>query len=673
MVKTPKAKKRAKVDEPWDVKLDDEKLKAFTTFLCDEIEAATSARSTLMDDYGLIDLWHALYGQLPRNRKGPWPGSADLGSYIGTEKVDATRARFVKIIGKAEPLCVVEGRGPTAKNAPYVEEAHEWLQQREEKLFVSLVKWFHQGLIERMGVMETYEKIERVVTVEERDLLVEVDPNNIDPATNQPAFVLKDGEPVPTVGTDGKFIEAQSKDEPQAKIKVRSISYVHRGPRHRIISGKDFVWLAAHARERDEVFAYFKKFHLTNAPLQERVENGIYDKDAVDKLGKVGSQPQTVRDDRKSTDVQQTGHDETQPHELWQGQVFYDLDGYGPRWLLVTLSLEDRVILSIKDDTINRCRFNLLVLFPDQDGIDGYSFIGDKLYTLIEEHASERNMIADRSMLAFNAPILRISGSTWNPQQQPWGPRQVITVNDKDEITQARVQDVPESGIMRLRDTLQGAERVSGASDIVSSGVVEGANPTATQIAQSASYSNARMEEQVALAQEAIESLYELRHLVWIRALEFNDGMVVDSDVAGRLKDRGLDLENGKLTADLFKGPFRFKPRGSVESADPVLMQNRFQQRYASLFTLAKTNPAIAQRLAQPEVADAILQDWADTYKPRDRAAFLRAPAPPPQPQGMPFGGAAPVPGQLPPGLPPSLFGGGNPPMVPPTGAGAYA
>lgn len=662
---TKSQKGRRKVDDPWDTKLSDEKLRTLANDLCEEIDAAVSARSELMDDDGLIDLWHALYGQLPRNRKGPWPGAADLGSYIPAEKVDATRARFVKIIGKAEPLCVVEGRGATAKNAPIVEEIHEWHQQREEKLLVPLIKVWHQGLIERVGILESYEKIERVVTVDERDVLVQVDPENIDQATGHPAVVLVDGKPVPERGNDGNFIDART-GEPQAKIKVRTIDYVHKGPRHRVISGKDFVWTPAHARDREEdVWGYWKRFYRSNAKLDECVKNGYYDKDAVTALGTLRDRPQTATENRQSISVQHTGQTATSEHELWEGQVFLDLDDYGPRWHLITLSKKDRRILRIKDDTINRCRFTLFVFFPREDGIDGYSFVGDKLYTLAAEHEGIRNGNADRSNLAINAPILRLTGSKWRPQIQPWGPRQVIDVDQKDEISQVAIKDMPESGLIRGREVLQAAERVSGSSDIVSSGVVEGANPTATQIASSAAYSNARLEEQVTLGQEALENVYELRHLMLIRMLEFNEGMEVDQSVADRLKDRGFELPDGKVTAELLKGPWRFKPRGSVESADPVLVQKKFQQRYGDLMMLVKTFPALQGRMQDPALADAALQDWADVHKPRDRQAFLKPAPPPAPPAGGPFGGAPMAPGALPAGMAPPGMPGGIPPGSP--------
>lgn len=646
-------KRRVKIDDPFDSKLSPEKTTEWTHFLVDEIEAALSARSELMDDDGLIDLWHALYGQEPRNRKGPWPGSADLGSYIPTEKVDATRAKLVKIVAKSEPLCIVEGRGKNAQNAPIVEAVHEWHQQNEEKLFLSLVRWYHQSLIERVGILETYEKIERCVHVTEKDVLVKVDPQNMG-EDGQPAILLEKGEPVPERGTDDNFIDANP-GEPSAKVKVKTVEYVHRGPRHRVVSGKDFVWIPAHAREREEeVIGYFKRFYRTNAQLEEAVKNGRYDKDAVEKLGKSSTRPQTATETRQNVSIEHTGHTATQEHELWEGQVFADLDGDGPRWHVVTLSKLERVLLRVKDDSVNMCRFTLAVLFPRESGIDGYSLVGDKLYSLTEEHASQRNQITDRSTLAVNAPLLVLSGSKYKPQVQPWGPRQVIRVDEHNEIKQAEIRDVPESAVLRQRDTLQASERVSGASDIVSSGVVEGANPTATQIANSAASSNSRLEEQVSLAQESVEQLYQLRHAILVRMLEFNEGQELDEGVYSSLTDQGFELPEGKVTADMMKGAWRFKPRGSVESADPVLIERKFQQKWAALFTLAKSSPYVAMQLQDPEVGAAMLKDWADTYRPRDRAPFLKPPPAPAMPQmGGPFGGQPMAPGQLPPGMMP--------------------
>lgn len=651
-------KRKTKIDNPFDVELTPEKRKAFEDFFFDELEAGLSARSELMDEYGLIDLWNALYAQASRNRKGPWPGAADLGSYIPPEKVDAMRAKIVKIVGKAEPLCVVEGRGATAENAPVVEEFHEWAQQREEKLFVPLVKWAHQALVERVGILETYERIEHEVTVEDREVLVEVDPNNLDPQSGLPAVVLdpESKQPMPIKGQDGGFIDARE-GEPSAKTRVRNSRWVHKGPGHRVISGKHFGWLPAHACESAEVWCWFKRFYRTGVQLQRAVEEGMYDKAAVEALGKTHDRQQGATEDAQNISVQHSGHPDTAEHELFECQVYYDFEGVGPQWWILTVNRFDRLILRIKYDQLNLRRYTLGVLFLNPYAVDGYSLVGDKLYSVSEEHAALRNMRLDRTALKNNAPILKVIGTNWNPQRQPWSPRQVITVNNKGDIDQARVDDVPESVVLGERQALQAGERLSGAADIVSSGVQpDKGSVTATEIASSAGYSSARLEEQVALTQESVEHLYELRHRIWLRALEFNGGIEPDADVVERLRDRGQELPDGKITAQLLRGPWRFKPRGSVESADPILIQRRFAQRYADLFMLIKAFPLLQQwALASPELAEAALQDWADVHKPRNRSAFNRPLARQQAllPAAGPFGA---LPGAQP----------GRPPLLPP-------
>src|SRR5512146_607430 len=101
-----------KTSSPYDVKLTEEQTADVTYFLCREVQAAQEARAALVADDGQIDYAHELYeqGSSKIYKNTPWPGAADLTSYIGTQMVDAARARAVKTI-LSEPICVVEGSG----------------------------------------------------------------------------------------------------------------------------------------------------------------------------------------------------------------------------------------------------------------------------------------------------------------------------------------------------------------------------------------------------------------------------------------------------------------------------------------------------------------------------------------------------------------------------------
>src|SRR3990172_9422528 len=101
---------------PWDVSLSAEDRTTLGEWFGREIDTALSVRSASEAE---VQYWHTLYEQ-GRTRTGrmPWADAADLTSAIGTEKVDALRARIVKTIF-VYPIWTVEGFGEAGKKAPF--------------------------------------------------------------------------------------------------------------------------------------------------------------------------------------------------------------------------------------------------------------------------------------------------------------------------------------------------------------------------------------------------------------------------------------------------------------------------------------------------------------------------------------------------------------------------
>jgi hypothetical protein len=80
-----------------------------------------------------------------------------------------------------------------------------------------------------------------------------------------------------------------------------------------------------------------------------------------------------------------------------------------------------------------------------------------------------------------------------------------------------------------------------------------------------------RMEECVRYLQETMEELFQLRHEYWIRALEDDPAAALaPQGVQRALSARGVGnmVQGGRFTADLLRGNFHGKPRGSVETAN---------------------------------------------------------------------------------------------------------
>ena len=120
--------------------------------LSEEIDRGLAARAPIIQPGGELDYWHWLYKQGKRNTRDlPFPGAADLSTWIIAEKIDAMRARFVKTMF-VEPVWVVDGWGTAAPRAGMVEEFHQW-KLEEERLQGWLQRTLQLALIEGTGVL----------------------------------------------------------------------------------------------------------------------------------------------------------------------------------------------------------------------------------------------------------------------------------------------------------------------------------------------------------------------------------------------------------------------------------------------------------------------------------------------------------------------------------------
>ena len=134
------------------------------------------------------------------------------------------------------------------------------------------------------------------------------------------------------------------------------------------------------------------------------------------------------------------------------------------------------------------------------------------------------------------------------------------------------------------------------------------------------------------------------------------------------MMERGIQIEDKTLNADVLDGVFRGKPHGSVESADFTKMRTDFAQMMTALTQMAQAVPALGMHLNNPVVIRSIVSQIARVYRWPDRAnlvaTFSGTPMPPPgmPSPGMPGPGGPP---RMPPGMPPGVL----PPSAPMAGA----
>lgn len=634
--------------DPFDVKLSAEQLKAVTQRLVDEIRTGKQARCLVMDDLGLIDFAYSLYEQRSQqgiSRDTPRYGSADLTSPIGTENVDALSSRAAHTIFKQEPLWIVEGLGDSAKKAPVVEEYMQW-RQEAMRLQQTCKRGMTAALVETGAVLEVCEDVER--TISRQSVIAKVKRNSVD---NSIVLDAK-GLPLPEMDDEAKPVPATAEDQDTVEVHHVYPEYRRRGAYVRVRSMKDFMMLPNHAFDDREVWGHATRFWLPLADMLRKAEDKEYKAEAVALCGgDTQERQQTSEADRANVAVGYTPGYNMGEKELWRVQCWLDLDGNGLACYIAIVSELHSQILSLKYDWLNSFRTVYLNPYPCPYSVYGYSMILTKLLTTIEEHTAWRNMNADRGTLKSNAPMKRLHGSQWDPSIQPFGAGEVIDVANMNEILPFEFDDVTVQAVQKESQCVIDAQRLIGMNDIAIGQVSEksrtlGENQMATQ------QSFVRTDDPIANINEALEEVGRLIHAIEVRTLrEIGDGMAAPSTVTQKLQQYGADSTfDGTFTADMIDGQFRFKPRGSSDTADPNLRKKNMADMIGAMEVLAKVSPPIQARMASPQFADAQMQMLVDEYRPRDRAAFLAPLAPPPMPTGAPG---------MPPGAPPGpQFGG---------------
>lgn len=652
----------------WDVTLSAEKKDAFAEFLCRELENAISQRSVPIPE---VRYWWTLYEQGRTREQTPhaWQDAADLTSYLGTEKVDALRARILRTI-MVDPVYTVEGWGTSAQKAPFVEDFHQWALE-SEGLQAYLARVIHASLIEPRGVLEVFEDTtERVVRKQIR-AQVQTGPDG------QPVLDAETFDPVMVKDDEDRFVEIENPLQASADVIIDEVERVRKGPGYRVLSYEHFHVLPAHAREKADIWGYAKYFTKRVDQLEEAIKAGVY---GTDTLEEIDTSPEVDSAQSPSGQpvpvVAQEGP--TAEKELFEVQLLHNLDGKGLRWYLVTVHLRSRTLLRIKYDNINTGRYILFVPFPRTDRAhEGYSFLGHKHITVIEEHTAWRNMLADHASKVINAPIKRSQNALWDPDIQPMGSHAIIDVRDMNEVMPMDVPDLSGPAIQREREIVQASDRMTGIND-VAAGIRPESSRTLGETTMVTEQSFVRIDETIKNLMEAMEDLGQVRQAIWLRTLEDRKTMQAPASLFEGLDERGGDpskSQTNEITPEMLSGTFRFKPRGSSETADKGRLRQDYMQGLQGLAVLFQTWPALAQAIGMnPQAAKSAVEQWLRLFNIPDKQAWLgnleQMMAPPPMlgmPPGMPPGPGGP-PG-LPPGMPPQIAammsqGGGQPPQM---------
>jgi hypothetical protein len=376
----------------------------FVLWLANELDLAISARSGVASE--IRHNWDYYEQNRMRANNAPWPDAADLPSPYAPEYTDAVHARLMQTIF-VENVWSVEGFGPSATRAPFVEEFHQKAQE-DERLQMYADEWVLRGLIEGVGTLEICEAYETRREIQRKRVALQLDP------LTQAPILGEDGPELATDPESGDYVATEDPNVPSAEVDIDIEEPVRLGPEYDVIPYADFGVLPAHARNRKQVWGYWKRFHRRVPELQQCVKKGIYDKDGVEKAG-TDNDFVNQSDTAPRLDVAPVSQDgPTAQKELFECQVLADIDGKGERWWRVTLQKDRRALLRLKYDD-RTTRYIRWMPFPKPGTMDrGYSLIGNKLITVLEEDTARRNMTADRMAMVAGQPIKKLQGALWD-------------------------------------------------------------------------------------------------------------------------------------------------------------------------------------------------------------------------------------------------------------------
>lgn len=623
---------------PFDLKAS--KLKGFDDYdglarwLSEEIQNAEDVRGHVDAQ---LDYWHRIYEQdrtrLYTNR--PKPDGADLTSPLGTQYVDSLHARAMRTIFGVEPIWTVEGWADSVDRAPFVEEFHQWTAE-DERVQSYVDRAIGNSWIDAVGILECYEEIDYRPVRKTIWAQLETAPDEL----GQPRAVFgEDNKPKFVKDRRGKHVEIPAPQEGQpvpmgaAEVEIDEIEPVRVGPGYSVIDYRDFLVLPCHARDKRDIWGYAKRFWRRYTYLETKAKDGIYDKEALKQLDTTNERETTLDDTRMGVTVPMQDT-QTAEKKLYEIAFLRDLDGTGERWWVATVHVDHRVLLRLKYDDLGTQigfgRFVRFVPLPRKNSVDGLSVIGHKLITILEEHTAVRNMRADMAAFAVAAAgTLKVTqNALYDPDEQALGIGAVIYVREPNEVQQLEQVELPASINVWEQSVLDASERTMGVNEIAT-GIQPENSRTLGEVQLTAGYSEVRMDLVVKRLQEAMEELGQIRHVIWKRVLANQGEMPAPQRIMVGLEARGFDVQQvpgGMMTAQLLEGKFKFKPRGSVETADNGRLRQDFVQMLQALVGVMKINPGVMMSWQTPQAAAALNEQVVNLFRFPNKQAVLGMP-----------------------------------------------
>lgn len=526
--------------------------------------------------------WQKMFMVTPKAKSKPWPGSSNFPVPFIAEKIMSIHARLVRAIFNVDPIFLVQPRIPVPPE----------VGQRVEAFFDYLIDRGNYRQTMDMAILYSLIEGTAIVKVDYKKVQRQI------PSSNPQATQAMGTNATPD-GSMETFTEFE-------------------GPRAQFVPLKDFVVLPLEKYDIDDTQGCGHRFYLTSNQLIDRENTGVYaNAKALVDAKQRGEKPQ-VSPTPILGEISELPGQVAELYELWELFYKYDLDGNGVEVpLLITFSKEAQTVLRVVKFPYDHGKAPYIPVrpMPQPNLFYGLS-MAQFLEPIQKELTASFQRRADALARSTLPPILRLRGSTWNPNEEPLQPGGVITVSTPEEIQALQLPDYRQSNVQHEQMLIGVGDRLTGMGDY-QMGQSAGSNRTFGEVRSVLAEGEVRIDVMLARIHESMQRLAQITYDIAYQFMPYG-GLA------------GIGQQAFRVTPEMLRPPgigfeaYDFVPNGALSEASReqrlertlVMTQQMIQNPLLMDPNINPQAPLIAALLMKKIMVEAGWRDW-EQYLPQ--------------------------------------------------------
>lgn len=556
---------------PQPIRLDAEERQRLGAHLADALGQARGHRETLDQ---ALEHYAATYDMRTERSDWPWPGASNLVIPLTPSLLDTTVARMAQLVFVPR-LYVARGTTPEAAQTQATVERYYNTEAWRLNWIEAQYQWMHLAARDGLAALEVRWEQRRRPLKQVRMV------PQLDPETRSPMLNPVDGSPL--------------RQRQVVEVLVSEYDNVRLTP----VELRDIVTVPAWATDYESAQAVFRRVYPSPSDLRARVQAGVFDKDAVDRvLAWLPTGGDAVVGEEFQDTYSAGGKIDVSPVELadpsaqtggvsvWQihSRIFEHGSRHYPE-MVYWLHEPTQTLLGAQPYAYwhGQRPFIPLAPMPRPNRLIGYA-IPERLASLQQEMNALHNQRRNELDLRLSPPMYEKSTAEPKDQDKPWGPGARWVVTDRDDIGLIQFPEIPQSAWLE-ESSLQGfANRVIGLDDPLS-GKAGASRRTKYEMQLVAASAGIRVELMAKRVQFAMKQVF------WqIHQLKLQYGPDTESrDI--------VDYSGKPLRLEVSKADLAQDYELDINGAGTPLDRGSRRQDLLFLYSLLSRNPLVSSNL----------------------------------------------------------------------------